>query len=140
MTKVQKIWAFILYNNPTSKELRCFILGINIDQWENRFRGHYGTNIAEWRRKGHIETIDGTYRITKRSLKVGDGRMYVAIPKTKDQVHAEALECLTEERDIYRAEMFRLEEVIQNQELRMNHILDVLRNKVTLKTIHSLNK
>lgn len=83
LTKVQKIWFFILTKNPTRTELNCFILGVERCDYESTQSGYYGTNIAEWKRKGHVVVINKKYHITKESLMVGDGRMYIEIESVK---------------------------------------------------------
>jgi len=90
LTKVQKIWQFINFHNPTRKELTCFILGIDSREYKHSNRGHYGTNIAEWKRKGHITVINKRYVLTNESLKDNTGRMYIDISKPTVQSPREA--------------------------------------------------
>lgn len=81
LSKVQAIWQFINFNHPTRKQLTAFILGVSVDDYDwSKHRGHYGTNIAEWKRKGHVVVINKKYTITSESLKDGTGRMYIALP------------------------------------------------------------
>ena len=86
LTKVQKIWQFINFEEPTRKELTCFILGIDSDDYDRKHRGHYGTNIAEWKRKGHIVVVNKRYKLTEASLKDGTGRMYIELPHITKEI------------------------------------------------------
>jgi len=127
LSRVQQIWQFINFNHPTRKELTCYILNVDVKDYKKSMRGQYGTNIAEWKRKGHVAVIDKKYTITPESLKDNTGRMYIALPSIVDGLA---------NRKETRRQGFQLSEVEQKlQELRQEN--RVLRAK--LERIHSLS-
>lgn len=124
MTKVQTIWQYINFNHPTRKQLNCFILGIKEKHYEDKHRGHYGTNIAEWKRKGHVVVIDKKYTITPESLKDGLGRMYIALPSVllAREIRLDLIGKFHERENKYRLDIRQLKDYVSELEYKLSKI------------------